>query len=348
MINPTEFLQRSATLLTDKIYILPIVVLMPHSACNCRCVMCDIWMANRNKKEISRDVLANHLEALRKLKVKWVILSGGEALMHFNLWTLCEMLKEINIKITILSTGLLLKKYAEDVINWSDEVTVSLDGSPEIHNKIRNIPNAYRKMESGVKALREIDPGFRITARCVLQRLNYFDLPNIIESAAGMELNQISFFAADVSSTAFNRPQGWDSKKIADVAMTSTEVAEFREIIEKAIYEHQDKFANGFIAESPEKMRKLATYYSALNGEDELFVVRCNAPWVSTVIEADGAVRPCFFHRPLGNIYDKPLLDIINSSEARRFRRRLDVKRDRICRKCVCSLNLNPLNPVMD
>jgi len=348
MIKPTELFQRSATLLTDRIHTLPIVILMPHSACNCRCVMCDIWKANRNKREIARDVLANHIEAFRKLKVKWVVLSGGEALMHSDLWALCEMLKEINIKITILSTGLLLKKYAEEATTWSDEITVSLDGSAEIHDKIRNIPNAYQKLESGIKALREIKPDFRVTGRCVLQRLNYFDLPNIIDSAADLGLSQISFFAADVSSTAFNRPQGWKPERVADVALTSEEAAEFREIVEKTIKEHHDKFANGFIAESPEKMRRLITYYSALNGDDELPVVHCNAPWVSTVIEADGSVRPCFFHRTLGNIHDKPLPDILNSSDARRFRRQLDVKRDPICRKCVCSLNLSSLNPVID
>jgi len=146
MIKPTEFLRRSVTLLTDRIHTLPVVILMPHSACNCRCVMCDIWKANRNKQEISKEALAGHLESFRELNVKWAVLSGGEALLHSNLWTLCEMLKGIGIRITILSTGLLLEKQVNQVIRWSDEVTVSLDGSAEIHNKIRNIPNAYQKL----------------------------------------------------------------------------------------------------------------------------------------------------------------------------------------------------------
>lgn len=348
MIKPSEFLRRSVTLLTDRIHTLPVVILMPHSACNCRCVMCDIWKANRNKQEISKEVLAGHLESFRELKVKWVVLSGGEALMHSNLWTLCEMLKEIGIRITILSTGLLLEKQAHEVIRWSDEVTVSLDGSAEIHNKIRNIPNAYQKLESGIKALRALNPGFRVTGRCVLQRLNYFDLPHIIESALQLELNQISFFAADVSSTAFNRPQGWEPERVSDVALAPGEVAEFRRLIEKIIAEHHDKFSSGFIAESPEKMRKIGAYYSALQGDNEFPPIRCNAPWVSTVIEADGSVRPCFFHRTLGNIHDTSLTDILNSAEALSFRQQLDVKRNTICRKCVCSLNLTPLNPVVE
>jgi MoaA/NifB/PqqE/SkfB family radical SAM enzyme len=348
MIKPTEFLQRAATLLTDRIHTLPVVILMPHSACNCRCVMCDIWKANRNKQEISKEVLADHLDSFRKLKVKWVVLSGGEALMHSNLWKLCEMLKEIGIRITILSTGLLLEKHANEVIRWSDEVTVSLDGSAEIHNKIRDIPNAYQKLESGIRALRELNSNFPVTGRCVLQRLNYFDLPNIIESALKLELNQISFFAADVSSTAFNRPEGWQPERVADVALTAEEVYEFREIIEKIIEGQHDKFSSGFIAESPDKMRKIVAYYSALNDDNEFPTARCNAPWVSTVIEADGSVRPCFFHRTLGNINDTSLTDILNSADALSFRQKLDVKSDPICRKCVCSLNLSPANPVVE
>ena len=347
MIKPTDFLQRSATLLTDQIYTLPIVILMPHSACNCRCVMCDIWKANRNKQEISRDTLISHVDSFRKLKVKWVVLSGGEALMHSNLWALCEVLKEMNIKITILSTGLLLRKYAKEIIIWSDEVTVSLDGSAKIHNNIRNIHDAYQKLEAGVKALREIKPDFHITARCVLQRLNYRDLPNIIESAANLGLNQISFLAADVSTTAFNRPRGWDTERVSDVALNSAEVAEFRQIIEQTIDDHYDSFANGFIAETPEKIRRLAMYYSALNGINDFPEVRCNAPWVSTVIEADGSVRPCFFHHTLGNIHEKPMTEILNSPEAHHFRKHLDVRRDPICRKCVCSLKLHPAKSVI-
>src|ERR1700712_1582683 len=97
-------IRRLLTLGTNKIYNLPVVVLMPHSRCNCRCVMCDIWKANHNKKEISAEELQKHLHQFRKLKVREVVFSGGEPLMHPNLWKLCELLRENGIKITLLST----------------------------------------------------------------------------------------------------------------------------------------------------------------------------------------------------------------------------------------------------
>src|SRR5579864_8886505 len=99
-MNPTlpsipELVRRQRTLRTHRIHTLPVVVLMPHSRCNCRCVMCDIWKANHARRELSRDDLAGHLAAFRKLGVRRVVLSGGEALMHTNLWTLCELLYEL-------------------------------------------------------------------------------------------------------------------------------------------------------------------------------------------------------------------------------------------------------------
>lgn len=99
---------------------------------------------------------------------------------------------------------------------------------------------------------------------------------------------------------------------------------------------------NGFIAESPDKIRRIYKYYLALHGLGDFPFKRCNAPWVSTVIEADGSVRPCFFHDTIGNIRDASLGDILNSKKAIDFRKNLDVAVDSTCVKCVCYLNLSP------
>jgi MoaA/NifB/PqqE/SkfB family radical SAM enzyme len=338
-----ELAKRQLTLKTHRIYSLPLVVMMPHSACNCRCVMCDIWMANRNKRELSREDLVRHLPSIRRLGTKHVVLSGGEALMHSNLWTLCDLLREAGVaRITLLSTGLLLERRAAEVVRRCDEVTVSLDGSREVHDRIRNIPHAYDRLAAGVRALKGLAPDFPVTARSVVQQQNYTDLPNIIEAAKTLGLDQISFLAVDVSSSAFNRPEGWPPERAAAVALTAADVTRFAQIVEETIARYQDEFASGFVAESPARLRRLPRYFKALNGEGQYPENTCNAPWVSTVIEADGTVRPCFFHRSLGNIRDRPLEEILNGDEAIAFRRRLDVRRDPICQKCVCTLYMSP------
>jgi Fe-coproporphyrin III synthase len=63
---------------------------------------------------------------------------------------------------------------------------------------------------------------------------------------------------------------------------------------------------------------------------------------VSTVIEADGTVRPCFFHAPVGNIRNDSLEKILNSKQSIRFRKELDMDSNSTCVKCVCYLNLPP------
>ena len=342
MTSPLNIAKRQLTLTTHRIHTLPVVVLMPHSRCNCRCVMCDIWKANRNGYTLTSADLEGHLDDFRRLHVRQVVLSGGEALMHPNLFALCDALKTLDVKITLLSTGLLLKRYAANVVGGCDEVIVSLDGSRAVHDTIRRVPRAFDRLAEGVAALKAIDPAFRITARCVIQRANYADLSNVIDAAREIGLDGLSFLAADVSTQAFNRPTPWDDDRTAEVALSLDETANFERILEGVIDGYAPDFTSGFIAESPEKLRRMARYFAALHGEGAFPETHCNAPWVSTVVEADGTVRPCFFHRPLGNIHEQPLETILNAEPAQAFRRALDVKRDAVCRRCVCTLYLRP------
>lgn len=339
-----EAFYTNLNLSTHHIHTLPILLLMPHSRCNCRCVMCDIWKANNNKQELTREDLIPHLKALENLKVRQFVLSGGEALLHGNIWTLCDLLRSGNpqAKITLLSTGLLLKKNAADIVFHCDETIVSLDGSPQIHNLIRNVPRAYEKLAEGLAALRDLNPDYRITARCVLQKQNFIDLDHIIRTAKELGLNQISFLPADMTSTAFNRQQPWDITRQSEVTLTEEDSLAMEELIERVIASHEKDFESGFIAESPEKLRRTAYYYQAVHGLREFPKVRCNAPWVSAVIESSGDVQPCFFHKKIGNIHEESLDQILNSSQAKKFRKNLDIDADPICKKCVCSLNLSP------
>ncbi|HUE97426.1 MAG TPA: radical SAM protein, partial [Longimicrobiaceae bacterium] len=319
LTRPLEIARRRLTLLTDRIHTLPVLVLMPHSRCNCRCVMCDIWKANGSPREISAGDLSAHLEALRRLRVQWVVLSGGEALMHGDVDALCSLLRQIPARITLLSTGLLLAPRAARVVECCDEVIVSLDGSRGVHDGIRRVPRAFDRLAEGVAALRAVAPGYRVTGRCVLQRRNWFDLPNIIRAAHEIGLDGISFLAADVSSTAFNRPEGWKPDRVADIALDGAEARAFAQVVEQVVREFEPDFASGYIAETPAKLRRIPAYYGALAGAGELPEVTCNAPWVSAVVEPDGAVRPCFFHPPIGHLDDGPLDEVVNSAAARGF-----------------------------
>src|ERR1700712_3167803 len=98
--------RRYRTLQTHKITAFPIVILMPHSACNCRCVMCDIWKDNKNLKQLTEADISGLLASLKQLDTKEVLMSGGEALLNTNFFVLCRILKNAGIKVTLLTTGI--------------------------------------------------------------------------------------------------------------------------------------------------------------------------------------------------------------------------------------------------
>lgn len=304
--------------------------------------MCDIWKANNQKKEISTETLERHIGTFKALNVREVVLSGGEALMHSNLWSFCALLRHADIRITLLSTGLLLKRNAKEVIENIDNVIVSLDGSEQVHDRIRNIGQGFSKLGDGVKELKRIRPTYRVTGRCVLQRSNFRDFINIVRSAHQIGLDQISFLAADVSSQAFNHPDGWTGERADGVALNEQETLEFEKIVDRSFDELSADYQRKFIAESPSRMSRIVQYYKAINKGTAFPDAVCNAPWVSAVIESDGTVLPCFFHKPYGNINDSNLKEILNSAKAVAFRKNLDMAEDETCRRCVCSLKLRP------
>jgi MoaA/NifB/PqqE/SkfB family radical SAM enzyme len=327
----------------DPITRLPILILYPHERCNCRCVMCDIWKV-RSRNELAPEEVSGWMPELLELGVERVVLSGGEALLHARLQEMCARLAAAGVGITVITTGLLLARDAGWLPNFVDDVIVSLDGPADIHDRVRNIPRAYQRLCQGVEALRsaDLEGAVRVSARCTVQRLNHDRLCDTVAAAHAAELDGISFLAADVSSEAFNRPGGWNEERSAGVALSATELEGLGRELDRLERERAADFAGGFIAESPEKLRaRIHGHFAALLGHGDFAPHACNAPWVSSVVEADGTVRPCFFHAPFGNAREAGSLGaVLNSPAARAWREGLDVRTNETCRRCVCTLTL--------
>jgi MoaA/NifB/PqqE/SkfB family radical SAM enzyme len=301
--------------------------------------MCDIWRI-RQVREITRDDLEPHLSSFRALKVKWVVLSGGEALLHSELPALCSLLRREGLRLTLLTAGLSLERHAREVCDMIDDVILSIDGPREIHDRIRGIRGSWRQLHRGVCALRSIRPDMPIRGRCTVQKQNCRGLRSTVSTAKTLLLDSISFLAADITSPAFNRPSGWSPEHEAEVALDATDVDALHQEVEALIVDCSHDIASGFIAEKADKLRRIPLHFRAHLGLAQSSSPRCNAPWVSAVIEADGTVRPCFFHNPIGNIHERSFADVVNGEDAVRFRRELDVTTNAVCRKCVCSLYL--------
>ncbi len=341
-----ETLKRTATLATGKIYTLPIVFLEPHGACNCRCVMCDIWKGNKTAPRWTREDLQPIQESLKRLETRRVCLTGGEALMHPDFFEFCRAIRGAGPKITLLSTGLLLASKAEELTRAVDEVILSLDGPEDVHVAIRRVPQAFAKLRQGVRALKDESARFPVSARCVVQKDNFRSWTETVRAARDIGLDRISFLPADPYSEAFNRPAGWTQERIDEVVPAEAELPALEAELTRLLHEEKGSIAAGFVVEKPKKLARIVHYYAACRGKADFPPVRCNAPWVSAVVEADGTVRPCFFHKPYGALGKNGLDSVLNHAPALSFRRRLQPASNARCKTCVCSLNLPPIRRV--
>lgn len=317
----------------NRTLVLPLVIFHPTSGCNSRCVSCDWWKSD-GADDLTIAEIGAAAHQLAALGTRLVVFSGGEPLLRPEVFEAAQLFARPGVALHLLTSGVLLERSAPEVARWFARVVVSLDSASELgYQRVRGV-HALSAVERGVARLRRLSPSLPVTARATLHRLNFRELPHLVEHARAMALDGISFLAADVSSLAFGRSRPIDQ---ATLALDADEVREFHVIVDDTIARYAADFRAGFIAESPEKLRGLPRYYAALLGQGTFPPVSCNAPWTSIVLEADGAVRPCFFHQRIGNVRTESIATIV-TRHLPAFRATLDVSCNRVCQRCVCSL----------
>lgn len=318
---------------SNRTFVLPLVIFYPTSRCNSRCISCD-WWKQTGEGDLTLHEIDAIAGALPALGTRLVVFSGGEPLLRPEVFDAAAMFRARGLTLHLLTSGVLLERFADRVAGAFSRVCISLDASSEqLYEQVRGVA-ALGAVSRGVARLRRLAPHVPLTARATLHRANFRELPRLIDCARALHLDGISFLPADVSSRAFGREQAPDPSRLA---LDRDEVALFREVVERAVAAHAGDFESGFVAESPDALRRLPQYYAALDGDEPFPSVRCNAPWVSVVIEANGGVRPCFFHDAVGNIRTASLASIVGRN-LRAFRESFDVSGNPICRRCVCSL----------
>jgi len=273
-------------------------------------------------------------------------LTGGEPLLRPDIMAVADTFRARGMALQLLTSGLALRRFAGEVAARFQTVTVSLDGhTPELYRAIRGVDGLDAVVE-GVRALRARAPRVGVWARSTIHRHNFRFLPDLVARSREMGLDQISFLAADVSSDSFNRPAGLPRvapgaalASPARLLLTAAEADEFEAVVESLIAAHARDFEEQRIAPGPDGMRRLVRYYRAHLRQERFVSPMCNAPWASVLIEADGGVRPCFFHPPVGNLRDRPLADLLSDAMPA-FRDTLDVATNPTCTRCVCSLNV--------
>ena len=318
----------------NRTFVLPLLMFSPTSGCNSRCVSCD-WWKRSEEDDLTLEEIAGVARVLPALGTRLVVFSGGEPLLRPEVFSAAELFRAEGARLHLLTSGVLLERRAEGVARAFERVVVSLDAtSRALYGAVRGVA-ALDTVEAGVAKLRRLAPEVVVTARSTLHRMNFRELPGLIDHAKSLGLDGISFLAADVDSTAFGRTAAPGAG--SGLLLTRDEVGEFEALVDRTIDEYAADIDSGFVAQSGEKLRRLPRHYRAALGDGPFPAPACDAPWVSAVVDANGDVRPCFFHAVIGNVR-RDSLRVIVEDHLPAFRRGLDVQADATCRRCVCSL----------
>jgi MoaA/NifB/PqqE/SkfB family radical SAM enzyme len=322
---------------------LPLVTLYVTDRCNSRCVTCDYWRHGRDDMDLT--AVTSLLPSFAQLHTQIVLLSGGEPLLNPEWAAIAELLRTNGLKVWLLTSGLALAKHARRAAEVFDAITVSLDGTdPDTYAAIRGL-DAFHKVCEGIQAVAAL--GSRPSIRVTLQRGNFRQLPAFVDLAKELGARQVSFLAVDVANPhAFGRTDDF----VSDLALRPEDLPQLARILDSLEQDHREDFRSGFIAESPQKLRRILQYFTAILRFGPYPPVRCNAPEFSAVIGATGRVQPCFFiSGPLdarlsdtGARSGGDLKGVLNGSAMSALRTAIRDGRRAECKTCVCSMWRDP------
>lgn len=299
---------------------LRLLVMAVSDRCDQRCVHCQIWQGGAAPSLSTEERLRVVDDALAE-GVSEALLTGGEPLLSADLWPIAERLHTGGARLMLATNGMLLARYADEVARLFDDVYVSLDGpNAAVHDVQRGV-SAFSRVAHGIAALRAAAPSLPVTARSVLHAGSIDSFAETIESARDLGCDHVSFLPLDATSDAFG---GRDRTALVPSA---EQVARFERAVEAM-------GPSAFVSEPPAKLLRFARHLRASGGAGRFERPECDAPWWSSVVEADGALRPCFFQPAIGDVREG--LSRLRSGDRYRLALRAVQGANAACERCVC------------
>ncbi|MFQ5685039.1 MAG: radical SAM protein [Candidatus Scalindua sp.] len=305
--------------LTNKMLVLPVLVMYPSSACNYKCVMCDLIKEKPLRKKEDIDFLDLGLVKKIILQAKRfnpfflprtrIHFSGlGDPLVYPKMNEVMKFCKKKNIKWSMTTNGFLLERYAEQIVkNKCFFVNISIHGLEKIHEDITLVKGSYKKQVEGIKRLSSLKKKYgtkfpKITLNCAISNLNIETLKEIVKEMSQLAIHGISF-----QHLMYNRP---DLKSNSKVAITDKkkleQLASFVKLSSKW------RKVDFFPVIHKEEIEGYYTDY------DFGFNNSCNFPWLALRAYPNGDIGNC--NVSFGNIKQDSLKRISNNANAVNFR----------------------------
>jgi len=319
--------------------------------CNARCNMCPVAESmKRQQKNTSIETV--NISFIRKLVSGFglfkpsIFLTGGEPLLNRKIIEIIKYLDEQKIISTMTTNGLLLKKYARDLVNTDISViVVSIDGPPRMHDKNRGVKGIYAAAVEGIKEIiverRKLGKHFpKVNINAVINSKSINDMDHLLNLAKELGVDGISFQhpafynnnIADANKT-YCKDQGINVDVIGmlcnEDVISKDQLINLKKFIEKA---KQSKNPMVFIKPFIDSIDDYYTH--SLPGPSS----KCYTIWDAGIIRGSGDLEMCLGYN-IGNVLKTPVLELWNNNHAQRIRKL--VKKHKVMPACFrcCTLS---------
>ncbi|MBI2822199.1 MAG: radical SAM protein [Acidobacteria bacterium] len=318
----------------------PFLILFINSICNQTCEHCFYWRNLNRKDDLTVEEMRQLSEDLGPIEN--LNLSGGEPFLRKEFGEICRFfisnngVKQIYVPTNGSSTERTVAAI-EEVCSEPDlhlfVVELSLDGMPEFHDHFRGMKNAFERSMRTYGALAELqerEPRLRIHAISTVTSANLDQIRELTrylyERCPALEHHNLALIRGDRKNPSLQGPQ----------------LAEYCKLYQsmQQLWAPRERDRYGAIMEPMLQWAKTRT------AEERRQVIPCRAGILSGVVYSNGDVSLCETHPPLGNLRQKPFMQIWHSEEAARLRRSIAAK------ECYCtnevflwpSINYQPLH----
>lgn len=191
------------------------IILFVTYRCNSKCIMCYAWQKQSKDKELSVEDIDNLFsDKMLSASLERINITGGEPTLYPYLLDAtkifirrCSRLKSIDMPTNGLDTSTILEK-VETILaalfhtDIRLSITVSLDGIGQAAEKVRNVPDAFKKIDRTVKELIELKDLYKtkldINLNATVSRLNIDSLEELRTYALSNRIG-INFTPAAIS-----------------------------------------------------------------------------------------------------------------------------------------------------
>jgi radical SAM protein with 4Fe4S-binding SPASM domain len=165
--------------------------------CNIRCKHCYNFDRDQpredcgeQRSELSTPELLDAVTALHQAGCLFLSLTGGEALLHPDLFAIMDHAGGLNMAVQLLTNGLLLRPGMAGELARRKHllgVSVSLYGATaEVHDEITQVPGSFARTWAGAQLMR--DKGVAVRLKFIVMRGNAHQVDQMMASASACGL----------------------------------------------------------------------------------------------------------------------------------------------------------------